>query len=250
MKIRIRHIVLQVLLLVPALMTAQSVTYHHDPAVMNQFTVGETGLGNLQPNLYYYTFHRSYQNGASASNKLAQRLYTYYSVYREGPFAETIDSALTERAKIEALNIADRSVDLAWQMEKEKIEKKQTLFKNNINQIVMRGGTNQDYMYWTGVYNAIDCGLRAVKDAYMPNSQRKKQYLLIYKDLVLRNNQLVDCICLWSGLKKASEYKGSQNIRHPKPGDIARSCYGRWKVAMAGGGGISGGGVSGGISAE
>lgn len=255
MKYCIKNILLSLSLGVPALLSAQSVTYHHDPAVMNQFTVGETGLGNLQPNWYYYGLHRSYQSTASATNKQAQRLLTYYVLYREQPMAEQIDSALTDRAKIEALNITDRSggvLDLAWQMEREKIENKQQQFKKNINQILFRGGTNNDYKYWTGIYNAVDCGLRAVKDAYMPNSQRKKQYLLIYKDLVQYNNQLVDCICVWAGLKQSKEYESGRTVRHPKPGDVARSAYGRWKIAMAGGSGISGGGSGhgGGMSAD
>ena len=232
-------------------------TKHHDAAVMNQFTVAETGIGNLGPTFvsdaYYTSLHKKYRNGAAETNKQAQRLIFYYSLYKEEPMAEQIDSSLTARAKIEALNIADRSIDLAWQAEKEKIQNKQALFKKNINQILFRGGTNQDYKYWMGIYNAVDCGLRTVKDAYLPNSQRKKQYLLIYKDLVQYNNQLVDCICMWAGLKQAAQNNGDgRTPSQPKVADIARSAYGRWKIAMAGGGGISGGGSGhgGGISAD
>ena len=249
---------LLVALMYSSLTLAQSVTYHHDPAVMNQFTVAETGIGNLQPDLYYTATHKKYRQTAAETNKQAQRIDFYYDVWRQIPMAEHIDSALSQRAKVELLgNIPDRMAhigDIAWQAEKEKIETKQYLFKKNINQILFRGGSSQDYKYWTGIYNAIDCGLRAVRDAYMPNSQRKKQYLLIYKDLVMRNNELVDCMCYWNGLKQAVNYSEGKVTRHPKPGDIARSAYGRWKIAMAGGGGIaggSGGGVSGGgISAE
>lgn len=231
----------------------EGVTFHHDAAVMNQFTVQETGLGNLTPNWYYYAFHNNYQNEASARNKLTQRTLTSGTLFGEEPMSERIDSALTSRAKIEALNIADRVgglTDLAWQMEREKIENKQAQFRSNVNQILFRGGTNDDYLYWNTIYNAVDCGLRIIRDAYLPNSQRQKQYLAIYKDLVLKNNQLVDCLCLWSGLKEVKNHTDNAAPAKPNPGDIARSCYGRWKVAMAGGGGISGGGVSGGISGE
>lgn len=221
--------------------SAQAVTYNHDASVMNQFTVQETGLGNLQPDFYYSLAHPDYKNEASATNKLGYRSLFSAALYKEKPMAEQIDSALSTRAKIEALNVADRQIDLAWKVEQSKIENKQQLFKKNIDQILYRGGTNEDKKYWTTIYNAVDCGLRAVREAYLPNSQRKKQYLAIYKDLVLKNNQLVDCLCLWSGLKEAESRAGGTLPVKTNAGDIARSCYGRWKVAMAGGGGVSGG---------
>ena len=254
------HYIAAVLIALLVCTGASPQTKHHDAAVMNQFTAAETGVGNLGPttisDAYYTSLHKRYRQSSSSPEFSKQFWRTVYAnaINKEGPMAEQIDSALTARAKIEALNIADRSIDLAWQAEKEKIQNKQALFKKNINQILFRGGTNQDYKYWMGIYNAVDCGLRTVKDAYLPNSQRKKQYLLIYKDLVQYNNQLVDCICVWAGLKQAANYSEGKVTRQPKPGDIARSAYGRWKIAMAGGGGIaggSGGGVSGGgISTE
>ena len=36
---------------------AQSVTYSHDAAKMNQITVGEIGSGSLTPGLYYQAFY-------------------------------------------------------------------------------------------------------------------------------------------------------------------------------------------------
>lgn len=61
-----------------ALLTAeaQSVTYNHDDAVMNQVTVQETGSGSLTPDLYYDVFHKSYRNSASETNKLSYRTMT------------------------------------------------------------------------------------------------------------------------------------------------------------------------------
>lgn len=37
---------------------AQSVTYSHDAAKMNQITVGEIGSGSLTPGLYYQALHK------------------------------------------------------------------------------------------------------------------------------------------------------------------------------------------------
>ena len=42
----------------PMDVVAQSVTYNHDAAKMNQITVGETGSGSLTPTLYYQTLHK------------------------------------------------------------------------------------------------------------------------------------------------------------------------------------------------
>ena len=52
---------------------AQSVTYDHDDANMNQITVMEIGSGGLTPALYYNVRHKSYKKGAAIKNKLAVR---------------------------------------------------------------------------------------------------------------------------------------------------------------------------------
>ena len=99
------------------LVKAQSVTYNHDDAKMNQITVMERGSGGLTPALYYTVLHKSYQKSASSKNKLAFRTTAGLNLYAQVDDAEALDSALNKRAKIEALNVADRSggvLDLAW----------------------------------------------------------------------------------------------------------------------------------------
>ena len=90
---------------------AQSVTYNHDDAVMNQVTVQETGSGSLTPDLYYDVFHKSYRNSASETNKLSYRTMTAAYMKLQEPYAEKIDSDLVKRAKVEAANLHDREVD-------------------------------------------------------------------------------------------------------------------------------------------
>ena len=53
--------------------TAQNVTYNHDSAKQNQFTVAEIGSGSLTPDLYYTLLHNSYRKTALAKNKLSFR---------------------------------------------------------------------------------------------------------------------------------------------------------------------------------
>ena len=227
------------LLLMAVTVPVTAQTYNHDASVYNQFLVGETGGGSLTPQLYYDATHNSYQKWAYMENKNLFRGQLTLVLEREKPMAEQIDSALTYRAKIEAMNVADRTpkaLDLAWQAEKGKIEKKFQLFRENINKITMKGGTSQDYLDWLGIYNCLQTALQAVRDAYMPLNERKKQYLEIYHDIVLRNNQLVQFITSLSCGKEADELLRSKvSPRYVRLSGYTSDAMGRWKVAMAAG---------------
>ncbi len=227
------------LLLMAVTVPVTAQTYNHDASVYNQFLVGETGGGSLTPQLYYDATHNSYQKWAYMENKNLFRGQLTLVLEREKPMAEQIDSALTYRAKIEAMNVADRTpkaLDLAWQAEKGKIEKKFQLFRENINKITMKGGTSQDYRDWLEIYNCLQTALQAVRDAYMPLNERKKQYLEIYHDIVLRNNQLVQFITSRSCGKEADELLRSKvSPRYVRLSGYTSDAMGRWKVAMAAG---------------
>lgn len=227
------------LLLMAVTVPVTAQTYNHDASVYNQFLVGETGGGSLTPQLYYDATHNSYQKWAYMENKNLFRGQLTLVLEREKPMAEKIDSALTYRAKIEAMNVADRTpkaLDLAWRAEKGKIEKKFQLFRENINKITMKGGTSQDYRDWLEIYNCLQTALQAVRDAYMPLNERKKQYLEIYHDIVLRNNQLVQFITSRSCGKEADELLRSKvSPRYVRLSGYTSDAMGRWKVAMAAG---------------
>ena len=98
--------------------TAQRVTYNHDDAKMNQVTVQETGAGTLTPDLYYSIFHSRYKKKAQAENKMTFRTAAGISAYQQIDDSEKLDSVMLRRAEIEALNMADRQVDLAWLAER------------------------------------------------------------------------------------------------------------------------------------
>ena len=185
---------LAVLFMVSMTVVVPAQTYNHDASVYNQFLVTEVGGGRLTPQAWYDVLHRGYSKWAHLYNKNLFRDALLLTLKKEEPMAEQIDSALTYRAKIEAMNVADRTpvaIDLAWQTEKTKIEKKFNIFRENINKITMCGGSSQDYKEWLEIYNCLQTALKAVRDAYMPLNERKKQYLEIYHDIVLRNQQLV-----------------------------------------------------------
>jgi hypothetical protein len=59
------------------------------------------------------------------------------------------------------------------------------------HRILPVGGTPEDKDRWTEYYHIYQCAIDATKDAYMPNAQRKKEYLRIYEDITRQNEILV-----------------------------------------------------------
>ena len=217
---------------------AQSVTYNHDSSVMNQFTIGEVGLGSFTPDFYYDAWHKSYRNGAMMTNKQLFRTQMHLELNKEEGHAEALDSALNERKRVELLNIADRTpgiTDVAWQVEKGKIENKLDIFKKNIERLTKEGAPARKYIVWMERYNCINCGLQAVRDAYMPQGKRKEQYIAIYKDILEKNTEVCEYI---SYLRYQKEIKKHPDKARPLPrtkiGLVARTAHGRWKMAIAG----------------
>ena len=150
---------------------AQSyVTYNYDSSKKNQITVMEIGSGSLSPELYYQLLHSSYKKSAASKNKLGFRTTAGIGAYNQVEYAEAIDSALTKRAEIEALNMADRQIDLAWKVEGSKINSKMNVFKSNIDRILSVGGSIGDKQRWTEYYHVYETAIKATKVAYMPNA--------------------------------------------------------------------------------
>ena len=215
---------------------AQSVTYSHDDAKMNQITVMEIGSGGLTPSMYYTVLHKSYQKSASSKNKLAFRTAAGLNLYAQVDDAETLDSALNKRAKIEALNVADRSggaLDLAWVAESGKLNNKMADFERNIRRVLEVGGTANEQEHWKEYYNVYQCAIKAAQDGYMPNVQRKKEYLRIYADVARKNETLILYIVRLSNARKTSELlttKATGNIENHKA-QIVRNALSRWRDA-------------------
>lgn len=210
---------------------AQSVTYNHDSAKKNQITVMETGGGSLTPELYYWTLHNSYKKSAASKNKLGFRTTTGLNAYNQVAYAENIDSALTSRAKIEALNVADRQIDLAWLAESSKIETAMAKFKQNIDRIMTVGGTPTEKQRWTEYYNIYNCAVKATKDAYMPNAQRKKEYLRIYEDVAKQNETLVRYLVRLHSATQTNALLSASNERTLQKGSIVSEAKNRWNEA-------------------
>lgn len=210
-------------------------TYEHDEAKMKQVTVMESGMGALTPDWYYNTLHENYSKSAASKNKTLFRTTAGINLYNQKDMAERIDSALVKRAAVEALNIADRSggaLDLAWSTEGPKVSGKMSDFMTNISKIQATGGSHDEYDYWLQYYNVYTCAIRSTQDAYMPNAQRKREYLRIYDDVVRKNELLVRYLVRLSNSKKVDEllHQATLNLTTSKP-DIVRAAMSRWKAS-------------------
>ncbi len=213
---------------------AQSVTYNHDSSKQNQITVMETGGGSLTPEFYYWMLHNSYRKSVAEKNKLGFRTLAGINLYNQVDDAEKIDSALTKRAEIEALNVADRQIDLAWLAESSKINGQLDKMKANIDHIVPTGGTVNDKRRWEELYNMYRCAVKATKDAYMPNAQRKKEYLRIYADLMAQNETLLKYLMQLNTQSRTASLLSATNDRVVHKGNIISDAKSRWQENMKG----------------
>ena len=162
------------------------VTKNHEEYIMQQFTTMETGAGALTPRYYYNAFHRKYQRTANAENKQIFRLHMKARVADEKVYSDSIKALTSRRAKVEAQNIVDRSpiTDMAWTVEKGKIEGKLDIFQKNINKIMPYGGTAEDYRQWKNIYNCLQTAIKITRESYQDLGRRKKEYMAIYRDVV------------------------------------------------------------------
>lgn len=212
--------------------SAQSyVTYAHDETKMNQITVQETGTGTLKPSFYYQLFHNSYQKSAAPKNKLGFRTLAGIAAYPQVEDADSVKSSLESRAKIEALNIADRQIDIAWLAEGAKINSKLQDFQNNINRIIRAGGRSQDKERWNDYYNMFQCAIKATQNAYMPNAQRKKEYLAIYADINKQNETLISYLVTLSKRSKTADLLSASYQKPNHKASIATAAHNRWRDA-------------------
>lgn len=215
-----------------------SVTYNHENDIMNQFTVMETGAGSLMPREYYQTLHKTYQYTAAETNKMSFRLTNQVGVMQEVPLSEKVDSDLVKRAKVEELNIASRTpgaTDVAWAMEKGKIESKMSILQSNINKIISYGGSSSDFHDWQDVYQCLSCAIKLIRNAYLDLGSRKKEYLAIYKDIVKNNFTLTQQLRYWKSLKsiKEMEAKKTKIDRQSSITTIANDAMRRWQTGWA-----------------
>ena len=211
---------------------AQSMTYNHDASKQGQIQVMELGAGNLTPELYYTVTHRSYKNGAKAATSVKNtlRIAANTASIPQVEYADSIQADLEGRAKIEAANIVDRQVDLAWVTEGNKIEGKLLAFKNNINALNGKAQT-EEITNWTELGQMYDFAIKATRQAYMPNSERQKQYLAIYDEIVKSNDHLLLRVRYLTTKNQADYLVQAMSRFQHRVGENATAGYNRWRDA-------------------
>ena len=211
---------------------AQSMTYNHDDSKQGQIQVMELGAGNLTPELYYTVTHRRYKNGTKAvtSVKNTLRIAANTASIPQVEYADSIQADLEGRAKVEAANIVDRQVDLAWVTEGNKIEGKLLAFKNNINALNGKAKT-EEITNWTELGQMYDFAIKATRQAYMPNSERQKQYLAIYDEIVKRNDYLLLRVRYLTTKNQADHLVQAMSRFQHRVGENATAGYNRWRDA-------------------
>ena len=145
-----------------------------------------------------------------------------------------MDTSLTKRAEIEALNMADRQVDLAWNAEGAKIQKALASFQANIDRIYEAGGNASDTQVWQERLHLFQTGVSAVREGYMPNAQRKRQYLRIYEDICRANDSLINYIVSVYGREHTRAALSATLDRTDRTADIASEAASRWKEKSSG----------------
>ncbi len=210
---------------------AQMATANHDSPKKNQFTVGEIGAGALTPELYYSVTHSNYKKTAAARNKLGYRSTAYLASQWQIDDAEKIDSVMQARAEIEALNMADREVDLAWSTERTKVVQKMNQLQRNIMRIVPCGGSKHQRDLWNDKFFALSIAQDEIRYAYMPNANRKKMYLQMYADAARMNQELVKFLGQLNKDKNVKKLLASRGTREDRNAEIALEAQARWREA-------------------
>lgn len=208
----------------------QSMTYNHDASKMGQIQVMELGAGTLTPDLYYSITHNSYKNGAKSptSVKNTLRMAANIASLPQVEYADSIKADLESRAKIEATNIADRQVDMAWLTEGEKIQAKLLAFKSNIGSLNGKAHS-EEISEWEDLVKMYDFAIKATKKAYMPNSERQKQYLAIYDEITTSNDNLLLRIRYLATKSQADNIVAAMTRFQHRVSENAIASYNRWR---------------------
>ena len=124
--------------------------------------------------------------------------------------------------------MADRQVDLAWLAEGDKVDGQMERFRRNIDRILQCGGTPDERERWEEYYQVYQCAVSATRDAYMPNAQRKKEYLRISEDVARQNETLVLFLARKQNAALTAALLDAEGAQPVDKGSILRGAMERW----------------------
>lgn len=208
----------------------QSMTYNHDASKMGQIQVMELGAGVLTPDLYYSITHSGYKKGAKSATSVKNtlRMAANIASMPQVEYADSIKADLEGRAKVEATNIADRQIDIAWLTEGERIQAKLRAFKSNIGSLNGKI-CSEEITAWEDLGKMYDFAIKTTKKAYMPNSERQKQYLAIYDEITTTNDNLLLRIRYLATKRQADNIVAAMTQFHHRISENATASYNRWR---------------------
>lgn len=208
----------------------QSMTYNHDASKMGQIQVMELGAGVLTPDLYYSITHSGYKKGAKSATSVKNtlRMAANIASMPQVEYADSIKADLEGRAKVEAINIADRQIDIAWLTEGERIQAKLRAFKSNIGSLNGKA-CSEEITAWEDLGKMYDFAIKTTKKAYMPNSERQKQYLAIYDEITTTNDNLLLRIRYLATKRQADNIVAAMTQFHHRVSENATASYNRWR---------------------
>lgn len=171
------------------------------------------------------------------SRKIATYVDLDIVINRHRTKADSIMSDLAERATVEATNLADREIDLAYKKEQDKLERAKTAFQNNIDRILPLGGSNATRKNWQELYNLSTYAILVTHSSYLPNAKRRIQYQAIYDDLIKQNDQLTAYLRELEKNKLLKEYMqaAEKPIKAVDKEKAVTAAFGRWSAVMNGG---------------
>ena len=212
---------------------AQQITYKHDATKMNQFTMQETGAGSFQSESewYYDLFHNKYKKSLMSTNKQLYRTAFYEGMYAQTAYADSIRKRLEAKATDEEFTMADRKLDVAWLTEQSKVENALMKYNNNLSTLSACRANSDELNEWQMNSKMWDFAIDRTKNAYMANSERQKEYLSIYQDIVHQSTKLVKRIRYLKALNKSNEIADAQPKNRNRFATAATASYNRWREA-------------------
>ena len=233
-----RKILTTLSLLIAAVMArAQDITYIPDPSKKAQIQVMELGFNTLQPQ-YYYQYvreaiaHDGYYKSANNVNSVKEslRLQAGVASNPQVDMADSIKEDLEARAKVEALNVADRLTDVAWLTEGSKIEKKIATYRQNLLYLTGKAG-QMEIDNWRLMADCYEFSVKTIRKAYLQNSERQRMYLAIYNEVSKGNDLLIARINYLAVMKKADALLSNLSNFHHSVHETVPAAFNRWRDA-------------------
>lgn len=190
-------------------MLAQSLTYYHDPWKMQQYICMESGA--MSPNTdgpiaaAIYAVEGDYTKTAASTAHLLYRTQTYLATKLEAEQADTITAKLKDLEEEELVNIAERSVDLAYDTpvgEKSKIDKKKANMSTGIAVLASLNLPHSVTKYYEDAKSTYEFAVAMTHASYEPTSNRQASYIATEARMDDTNREICSAITYHASAQK------------------------------------------------